>query len=151
MKIKWNFGTGIVVFLILFMSFMLTMVYKCGQVKSELVSDKYYDQEINYQKQIDKTNNASKLKENIKVIYNKPSKAFVISYPQDINPTDILGEITFYKPDNQNADFNINVTPDKENKQLISAEKISKGLWNVHINWAASNVSYYFESQLFID
>src|ERR1017187_1506847 len=144
MKIKWNFGTGIVVFLIIFMSFMLTMVYKCGQVKSELVSANYYDQEINYQKQIDKTNNASKLKENIKVTYDKSSSAFVINYPDELKPIDISGDINFYKPDNQNADFKLNIKPDKENKQFVSAANIAKGLWNVQINWSAGNVSYYF-------
>src|ERR1035437_2710380 len=105
MKLKWNFGTGILVFIIIFMSFILTMVYKCGQLKSELVSEKYYDQEINFQKQIDKTNNASKLKENPSLHYNKVSGRVVIKYPEEIKPTDISGDITFYKPDNQNADF----------------------------------------------
>src|ERR1017187_6363068 len=117
MKIKWNFGTGIVVFLIIFMSFMLTMVYKCGQVKSELVSANYYDQEINYQKQIDKTNNASKLKENIKVTYDKSSSAFVINYPDELKPIDISGDINFYKPDNQNADL------DRKSTRLNSSHR----------------------------
>ena len=112
MKIKWNFGTGIVIFLIVFMAFMLTMVYKCGQVKTELVSADYYDKEINYQKQIDRTNNASKLKENISLIFNKASSVFIINYPGEIKPNEISGEINFYKPDNQYADFKLNIKPE---------------------------------------
>lgn len=55
MKIKFNWGTGIVIAMVLFMTFILTFVYKSltPQYTHDLVSEDYYKDELLYQKEID--------------------------------------------------------------------------------------------------
>jgi len=66
MKIKINWGTGIVIAMVLFMAFILQYVYRVSVYEKydhHLVADDYYKDELNYQKQIDKESNANNLKE----------------------------------------------------------------------------------------
>ena len=67
MKIKINWGTGIVIAMLLFMTFILQFVYRSFDSKNshDLVSKDYYKDELYYQQEIDKMNNANKLEQNI--------------------------------------------------------------------------------------
>ena len=61
MKIKINWGTGIVIAIVLFIAFILSFVYKTifmEEYEHHLVSEDYYKDELHYQEEIDKLNNA---------------------------------------------------------------------------------------------
>ncbi len=67
MKISW--GTGLVLAIISFISFIMFFVITMSTDKAysyDLVTEEYYKTELDFQHQLDKENNASKLSENIK-------------------------------------------------------------------------------------
>ena len=69
MKINW--GTGIVIAFGLFMTFILYFVFKVqsdSKYDNELVVEEYYKQEIGFQKEIDKKQNAQNLAEKVNAI-----------------------------------------------------------------------------------
>ena len=70
---KWNWGTGIAITLVLFIGLMSFMVFKSTQQRFDLVSENYYEEELNYQEVIDQKRNSSnvslnQIKEGIKKI-----------------------------------------------------------------------------------
>ncbi len=72
MKINW--GTGIVIAFVLFISFILYFIIKAStqdKYDFDLVSDSYYEDELNYQTDIDKLNNAKVLDLDIRIKKNK--------------------------------------------------------------------------------
>jgi hypothetical protein len=67
MKINW--GTGIVIAIGLFMTFILVLVYKMTvdqKYNHDLVVEEYYKKELAFQEEIDAEKNALSLSERIK-------------------------------------------------------------------------------------
>ena len=58
---KFNWGTGITIFFLSFVVFMLFMAYKCFQTDFDLVTEDYYAKELVYQETIKKLNNEKNL------------------------------------------------------------------------------------------
>ena len=67
---KFNWGTGIVITIIAFIAFIMYFVITMSTDNAyshDLVTDKYYQEELNYQEEINAEKNAKKLSENIKI------------------------------------------------------------------------------------
>ena len=69
MKFKFTWGHGVIIALACFIIFICTLIFTVEFSKNtfDLVTDNYYEEEINYQQEIDATNNASLLKEKPKI------------------------------------------------------------------------------------
>jgi len=149
MKIKFNWGTGIVIAMILFMTFILSFVYKTiaiDKYKHHLVSEDYYKDELYYQKEIDKLNNASKLSENITLSNSK--KGITIHFPEDKDFNQIKGMIFFQRRSNHKLDF------DKEIKLISHSitmpdSLLISGKWIVKIDWQYKEEEYLLKESWF--
>ena len=60
MKISW--GTGIAIFYSFFVIAMLVFVYAATKQDNSLVSDTYYEEDLSYQKKLDKMQRTNQLK-----------------------------------------------------------------------------------------
>ena len=58
-KIKWNWGTKLVIAIILFMGFIFVLVYLSTQNTIDLVERDYYPKGLKYQNRIEEIKNAS--------------------------------------------------------------------------------------------
>ena len=67
MKIKWHWGTGILIAIILFIGLMITLVFLSSRQEFHLVEKDYYPKALEYQQQIDKEQNSLKLSEKVLV------------------------------------------------------------------------------------
>ncbi|CAM1347588.1 FixH family protein [Tenacibaculum insulae] len=145
---KLNWGTGIVIAIVAFMSFILYLVISMSTGKSynhDLVSEKYYQNELEYQKSIDATKNAKELKENIKI--KKTSEGLKIDFPSEFNPKDIKGKVFLYRPSNKQLDFEIPISI--SNTYLLVPEKrLLGGRWNITVSWNYKNKQYLYQKEL---
>lgn len=149
MKIKLNWPTGIVIAIISFMVFILSFVYKSialEEYQHELVSEDYYKDELHYQEEINKLNNANGLDKNIEI--TNSSEGITLTFPEDIPQESISGIITFQRLSNQKLDFSeeIKLT---DHKQLISESKIVPGKWIVRIEWKNGDEEYLYKDSWF--
>ena len=149
MKLKFNWGTGIFIAMLSFMIFILSFVYKAvalDEYQHELVSEDYYKDELHYQEEIDKMNNATLLKQNISL--RNSNQGVHISFPGDINESSIKGEIYFQRLSNEKLDFyeDINLAG---HEQLISTDKLVSGKWIVKIDWEDGQNEYLFKDSWF--
>jgi nitrogen fixation protein FixH len=149
MKINW--GYGIFIFILVFMAFILCLVFRCSREKVDLVSEKYYEQELAYQKQVNKLNNAAALTEKLQMIYKNQQAAVEILFPSNTDLKSLSGNINFFKPDNAGLDFNINVTCNEKYAQVIPVSKLKKGWWNIRVSWESSGTPYYHEQKILIN
>lgn len=149
MKIRINWGTGIVIAMLSFMVFILSFVYKSiaiDKYQHELVSEDYYGEELHYQEEIDKLNTAKSLEQDIKL--SNTNEGVMIYFPEVFEEDSISGQISFQRMSNQKLDFSeeINLT---SHSQLISVDKLVSGKWIVKIDWKAGQKEFLFKDSWF--
>lgn len=149
MKIKFNWGTGIAIFVGIFILFILTFVYKCTQQNIDLVSTNYYDQEIQYQKQINRLSNSSDLQTKVAVVVG--IGVVTIQFPDTFENSKLIGKIAFFKPDNAANDFEVTLKLNEKLTQQISTEKLPSGRWNIKISYVDGVKEYYSEEKILLN
>lgn len=147
MKINW--GTGMVLVLVAFISFIMYFVVTMLTSKDydqDLVVEDYYKAELHYQEEIDAEENALALKENISVL--NENGTWVVILPKTIDLTKIEGAIHLYRPSNKMLDFEVPLTGLATNKIAIPNEKMINGRWNIMVNWTYKNEEYLFKKEI---
>ncbi|MCF6346932.1 MAG: FixH family protein [Flavobacteriaceae bacterium] len=149
MKIKINWGTGIVIAMVLFMTFILQFLYRSFDAKNshDLVSEDYYKDELYYQQEIDKMNNASKLEQNL--ILKHVKEGFLITFPKDMDATKITGTAYFQRPSSKSLDFQQEVVSLTNSKLLINHTNLVSGKWKVKIDWKYNDEEFMLKETVF--
>ena len=133
MKINW--GTGIVLAFIAFISFILFFVIKMStneQSVHDLVTEDYYKAELGYQKEIDAENNAKNLTGTIKI--KKTNEGLILLFPEDFNTKNIEGTVSLYRPSNKHLDFDLPISL-SDSHLLIPDKRLLDGRWDIKISW----------------
>jgi hypothetical protein len=149
MKIKFNWGTGIVIAMVLFMTFILQYVYRAVSNPDnhhELVSEDYYKDELYYQQEIDKINNGNQLEQNITL--ERMKEGFLITFPQDMDYTKITGTVNFQRPSNKSLDFGQTISL-TNSKLLINHTNLVSGKWKIKIDWKYEDKEYMLKETVF--
>lgn len=139
---KFNWGFGITLFIILFVGFMLILVFNATKQNHELVTENYYEKELEFKDILVKKKRAlNTFKEQVKI--DVKSEELIIIYPIEVTTT-ITGNILFFKPSSKKEDklFEINT---KDNKQTIPLSSLTKGMYKVKIDWTTNNNEFYNE------
>lgn len=149
MKIKISWSAGIVIAMVSFMVFILSFVYKSiamDEYQHELVSEDYYKDELHYQEEIDKLNNAKKLEEDI--VLKNTKEGVLVQFPIEMDNNEINGRIHFQRLSNKKLDFTEEIRLENH-QQLIDAEKLVSGKWVVRIDWQYGEELYLFKDSWF--
>ena len=134
MKINW--GTGIVIAFGLFMTFILFFVFKVqsdSKYDNELVVEEYYKQELKFENQMEKEQNASNMSE--KIIINTSSEGINIIFPSDLDLTKVTGKVSLYRPSNQKLDFEVPISLSGPHL-LIPKSNLVGGRWDISLDWS---------------
>lgn len=146
MKINW--GTGIVLAFIGFISFIMYFVVSMNvndKYSHDLVTEDYYKDELAYQDNIDKLNNAKTLEENI--TYGITDEGILIKFPKNLDVTKITGKVFLYRPSNKHLDFESKLSLSKPHL-LIPDNRLVDGRWNIKIDWKYNGQSYLFNESI---
>ncbi|MEO8774138.1 MAG: FixH family protein [Gelidibacter sp.] len=146
MKINW--GTGIVLAFIAFISFIMYFVISMStnkKIESDLVTENYYGQELEFENDLHKQRNAQKLKENIK--FKRIPEGLVITFPEDMDPSDISGKVFLYRPSNKQLDFESSISLSEHNL-LIPDKRLLDGRWNIKVDWQYKGNSYVYKKEI---
>lgn len=140
MKINW--GTGIVLAFIGFISFIMFFVIKMNsdrRANHDLVTEDYYRQELAYQKEIDAQNNATNDIVNLEL--KKQANGLQIVFPKNLNPNKIQGTVSLYRPSNKQLDFDLPISL-SNNHLLIPDKRLLDGRWDIKVNWVYNGKEY---------
>jgi len=144
-----NWGTGIVIGIIVFVviSVSMTVIFMTQDV--DLVADKYYENSLQYQVEIDKQSRTKSLDEQVKINFN--GEIINILFPSTYLSKNISGDIYFYRPSNSKLDFKLPLELNEEGNQLILAKNFDKGFWRLKLNWTMDGNGYYNERAITIE
>lgn len=148
-KIKFNWGTGITVFIALFLLANAFVIYKSFQQKNDLVAEEYYPQGLEYQKQIDRFANSNSL--SAKILIADSKDGLVIKYPGELKGKDIKGEVVFFRPSDENADFHDSINFDTAMMQIIPHQKLISGKYIAKFFWKMDGKEYAHECDVRVD
>ena len=145
---KFNWGTGIVIAIIGFISFIMYFVITMSTDNTyshDLVTDKYYQAELNYQQEIDAEKSAKALKE--KVSIERSEKGLKLNFPKDFIAKNITGKVFLYRPSNKQLDFEIPISISKP-YLLVPEQRLLDGRWNITILMTYKNTNYLVKQEL---
>lgn len=146
MKINW--GTGIVLAFIGFIGFILFFVIKMSmddRANHDLVTEEYYKEELAYQKEIDAETNANNLSSKLNV--RKTPEGLIVVFPENINPENIKGFVSLYRPSNKHLDFDLPISLSNSHL-LIPDKRLLDGRWDIKIEWEYLDKPYMFKKSI---
>ncbi|HPE57191.1 MAG TPA: FixH family protein [Bacteroidales bacterium] len=149
MRIKWNWGTGILIGIIAFMAFIIGLVYFSVQQNFDLVERDYYPKALEYQQQIDKEENARKLEQ--QVIVENTGDMILLAFQPFFVPANISGTITFYRPSDKKGDIVFEIETDSLGRQNFPTDILQNGRYIIQINYKVGDTEYYQEEALLIN
>ncbi len=145
---KLNWGTGIVLafigFIAFIMYFVITMM-TTEKYNTSLVTEDYYKEELEYQNDIDKANNAKNLSTNI--TWKRTEKGLEITFPENLKANQITGTVFLYRPSNKQVDFETAISLSDHNL-LIPDKRLLDGRWNIRVDWQYNGKSYLYKKEI---
>lgn len=145
---KFNWGTGIVIAFIGFISFIMYFVINMNtndKYDHDLVTEDYYKQELEFQNEINKETNAKSLTNNIQ--WKKTDQGVIIVFPETLKANNITGKVFLYRPSNKQFDFEIPISLSNHNL-LIPDKRLLDGRWNIKVDWQYNDIDYLFKKEI---
>src|SRR5690606_34609728 len=148
MKLKLNWGTGIVLAFIAFMSFILYFVITINTDSAydhDMVTESYYKKELAFEKQRNKEQKSKDL--GLDLLVNKTENGLVVSSPEKLDASAISGSACLYRTSDKQREFEVPITLSGSNL-LIPEQSLSAGRWNVEITWAYNKEEYFYQEAI---
>lgn len=146
MKINWGTGLaiGMVAFISFIMYFVITMLTD-KRFEHDMVTEEYYKKELVYQQEIDAEENAIALPENISD--KRTENGWQLIFPHNMNPEKIKGTVFLYRPSNKQLDFDLPIQLSSQNL-LIPDNRLLDGRWNIRVEWEYQGQKYLYKKSI---
>jgi hypothetical protein len=144
-KIQWNWGTKLLIAIILFMSFIFVLVYLSTQNNINLVEKDYYPKGLKYQNRIEEIKNASHVSDSFNIV--QEGNHMVLTVPQIESDS---GTIVFFRPSDQSLDFATHMQANFNGNLYFPLDDFEKGLYIIKIHWFHKAEGYYVEKKFFV-
>jgi hypothetical protein len=145
---KFNWGTGIVLVIIVFVLGMGALVYITFQNSINLVHEDYYPRELEHQSMIERRDNALELDQRVTIDY--APEIIEVRFPKFFDYDKLIGEIQLFRPSSGIKDVFILVKTDQQGIQRIPTNGLDQGKYIVKIEWEAEGVYYYTEKEIYV-
>lgn len=133
-KLKFNWGTGIFLTILLFIGGMATMVtYVQKNLDVQLVATDYYEQEIAYQEEILRRNRGLSAEEKPSVLIDTTGTgSILLNFPKPERVSDVL--VKLIRLNDANMDFFVPALHGQQTPLNLPAS----GAWKIRITWKSS-------------
>lgn len=136
-----NWGHGLAIALGCFILFILFLIFifPMGKQNAEMISNNYYEEELQYQDIIDAKNNAARLEQT--PTYKSTAEGILITFPQTIKVDENTVNFVLFRTEDSNLDVKKEVTL-QHNLFLIPAKVISAGSYTLKLKWTENKKPY---------
>lgn len=138
-KLHWGHGLAIALGCFMIFILFLIFVFPMGKQNSEMISNNYYEEELEYQKVIDAKKNAAKLEN--QPTYQVTSEGIQITFPKDAKPDGNKANFILFRTDDSNLDVKKEVTI-SQNHFIIPKKVITKGSYTLKLKWTENKIPY---------
>ncbi|WP_026452350.1 FixH family protein [Aequorivita capsosiphonis] len=145
---KFNWGTGLAIWLGLFIAFIMYFVIRIStedKYDYDLVTEEYYQKEMVFQKEMDDEANSNTLENNISG--EKIGAGWMLTFPENIDYSKIKGTVFLYRPSNKKLDFKLPLNLSSPNV-LIPDQRLLAGRWNTIVQWSYEGEDYLYKEEI---
>jgi nitrogen fixation protein FixH len=151
MKATRNFWPlGIVLAFVLFIGGTAGLIVLASTQKTDLVSENYYEQEIQYQDRIESLARTKELEGRASVAYDSGRQRITLSLPAEHIRAKATGQIQLYRPSATSLDRRIPLAADTNGIQVLDVSGLPKGLWKLRLAWNAAELDYFLDETIVI-
>lgn len=141
-----NWGKAIILSFVLFAIFIGVLVVVCVREDVSLVSRDYYNDELEYQSQIDRVRNADQLERKPEInLVDDQSLRVEFDFHQFDG-----GKLVLYSPADIKEDKTFKLEPSDSNFQVFTVGSLKKGNYKVKMTWSANGKEFYYEKSIII-
>lgn len=137
-----NWGWRIAALYTSFVVFILYMVYRSVNMKTELVTQNYYEEELSYQTHIDKINRTKNLPEQLQ--WTVTDKSIAFNFPKQFQGKPVKANIFFYCPSGSKNDVKLKCESSNGSCEVPTAD-ITSGAYQMKIDWSSPEGEFYNE------
>jgi hypothetical protein len=137
---------GITLLLVLFGCGITTLVVIAASSNTELVSEKYYEHEIQYQQQIDALKRAREA--GASLAYDAAARRILVSLGRVAVTPDAPARVELYRPSAKDLDQVLPLLPAPGGTPSVDAGNLQPGPWNVRASWSVGGQEFLLEGRL---
>jgi hypothetical protein len=145
---KWNWGTGIFIFIVLFMAACFAFLYYARHQVWNLVEEDYYPKELRYEERLQATRNANALVPPVAITLG--TSDLEVGFPEFFRGAELKGSILVYRPSDETMDVTLPLTTDTSLVRRIPVSKLARGRVVVKVEWTTAGKGYYVEKDIFV-
>lgn len=142
---KFNWGTGIFIFLILFVAGGVGFVIFTLQFDVNLVHKDYYEKGVDYSEQMRMNTRSAAFKDAIQV--NSDNKYLVMNIEESLASKIDSGNILLFRPSDSKRDINMSVEKNSSNISF-SKNDLIKGRYILKFSWYSEGIKYEIDRQV---
>lgn len=140
---KFTWGTGLLVFILLFVTLCVTFIIFALQQNLNLVSDDYYKKGVEFDKERRMENRSLQYVDSVRVV-NTESGIMVV-FPNRFIKRVTEPKLLIYRPSDNRRDVFVEVVKDTV---IVPAEKLILGRYIVKISWIMNSEPYIVEKDI---
>jgi len=136
---KWNWGTGIFIFLVLFLAACTAFIIFAMRQDVNLVHKDYYEKGVNYTEQM---NTNARSKQYYSSVQTQLQNEYLrVDFEQSLAAKIDSGNVLLYRPSNSRQDITLPLSL-TNNSIFISKTKLISGRYILKLNWYSDGLKY---------
>jgi len=142
-KSGFHWGYAILIFFIVYVSYLVFIVIKSKTYDHSLVMDNYYQHDLAYQKHYDKIVNRNLLEDDLEISQDALGQKLVLNFGDSTSINKL--RIDFYRASDASMDFSKSYAHIDESIQISTVDMI-EGKWTIKVSWS-DDINQYFKAE----
>jgi nitrogen fixation protein FixH len=141
---------AIVAWFIAFALFIVIFIAWATHQREDLVAANYYENDVRYQQQLGRMNQAQPLAAAVGITYDPAQGSIVLTLPA-AQAREATGTVHLYRPSDARLDREMPLALNTEGMQKLDASELRSGLWKVRVQWSAGGKDYFVERMVLVE
>jgi len=148
MKVKFNWGTGVLIFLLLFLAAVITFVVFAFHQDVNMVHRDYYEKGVDHTSTMQKNQRSAAYASLINI--KTTNDSVVLVFPPEMRTAVEQGEVLFFRPSDHNKDLSFPLRKDGD-QMNIDKSNLVPGRYIVKITWTSAGLEYEVDKTIIIE
>jgi len=141
---------AIILFFVVFISSMAAWITIALRNDMDLVRKDYYEQEILFQKQIDRAQRTASVAGSTKLDFDTVTSRLSLQLPPDHALGGASGKVHLYRPSDAKLDREFPLAVSNSGAHYFDLSMLAPGLWKVQVQWQANGNEFFCDKQIVI-
>ncbi|MBI2949879.1 MAG: FixH family protein [Verrucomicrobia bacterium] len=141
---------AIIGFFAVFITFMAGFITFAARQRMDLVRADYYEDEILYQRQIDRVKRTHPVRSEVAIALDAAQERLNVTLPVANSESPITGRIHLYRPSNASLDRELDLALKPDGTRQVAVKDLLPGLWRARLIWSVDGQEFYCDQPLVI-